>query len=174
MNYLIFSDSHGATRGIMHVIERSLPLGLDGVLFLGDGLRDIERAREVYPTLDYHVVAGNCDIGAKYIGKEWREKLIELDGVRILMMHGQFHNVKYGIDSAVIYARSMGADVLLFGHTHEALEKHLPADENGKALHVFNPGSTFMPRSGEQSFGLMTIKNGSVLLSHGRVNGGES
>ena len=165
MDYLIFSDTHGGAQAMLRVIERCAGT-FDGVLFLGDGLADLDRVRAVYPDLAITAVAGNCDFSAKYLAAEWREKLITPDGVRVLMMHGHHHGVKYGTSDAAAYARAKGADVLLFGHTHEPMARTVDG------LHIFNPGSAFSPREGEPTFGRLTIRNGQVLLSHGTVYGG--
>ena len=165
MDYLIFSDTHGGANAMLRVMERCAGT-YDGVLFLGDGLAEVERVRAVHPDVNIIAVAGNCDFSAKYLAAEWREKLVELDGVRVLMMHGHHHGVKYGTSDAAAYARAKGADILLFGHTHEPLERHLSGD---KPLWLFNPGSAFSPREGEPTFGRLTIRNGQILLSHGSV-----
>ena len=52
------------------------------------------------------------------------------------MMHGHTHRVKTGYGGAIAAARQAGADILLFGHTHQAYAERL---EDG--LWVMNPGS---------------------------------
>ncbi len=162
MEYLIFSDTHGNSKGMIEVIERCLP-HVDGVLFLGDGMADCMRAELAFPQLTFVAVAGNCDMSAAYCTSEWRERLINIEGKKILMMHGHTHGVKFGLEDASSHAKAMGADVLLFGHTHQPLERR----END--VLCFNPGSASRYADGEPSFGRLVIRKGEILLSHGSV-----
>ena len=60
---LILSDSHGGSDAIARIlkVERE---NIDALIFLGDGLRDLELALTKYPRLRTYAVAGNCDFGA--------------------------------------------------------------------------------------------------------------
>ena len=111
MKVLVLSDSHGRADTLRRAIEAEKP---HAMLYLGDGLSDAERMREEYPLLPITTVPGNCDWGSL----EETERLIELDGVRILMLHGHTRGVKYHSMNAYYAAKEMGADVLLYGHTH--------------------------------------------------------
>ena len=62
-------------------------------------------------------------------------------------------------------AKRQGADIALFGHTHERYEEYLP--EYG--LWLFNPGALAYPERGEPSFGLLTVTPGGLLFSHGEI-----
>jgi len=66
----------------------------------------------------------------------------------------------------VYAAEEKGADVLLFGHTHEPTDTFIPQGEYNlnKPLHIFNPGSLK-----EYSYGLCEIRNGEFLFSHGTI-----
>ena len=128
MKLLVLSDSHGAVDAMRLAVEREKP---DGVLFLGDCLRDAELLQESSASLKIETVPGNCDWGSL----DEPERLIELDGVRILMMHGHTRGVKYDGTRAYYAAKEMGADVLLYGHTHQPL-----VDYDG-TLYIMNPGS---------------------------------
>ncbi len=161
MKYLIFSDSHGATLNMRKVIDAHLP-ELDGVLFLGDLFRDAETLRLYYPDLKIYAVAGNCDGMTRF-----QEELLDLDGISVLICHGHTMSVKSTLVPLEIHARKLGADIAMFGHTHERFEKYISGE---KSLWLFNPGSITQPRDGEQSFGLLTIKDGQFLLSHGNPN----
>ena len=59
--------------------------------------------------------------------------------------------VKSGTDTAVAAARAMGADILLFGHTHRALCQQL---EDG--LWVLNPGAS------RSTYGLIQLEGDNV------------
>lgn len=166
MRYLIFSDSHGACHNIKSVIDRTAG-GIDGVIFLGDLYSDIENIEKEYPLISVYAVAGNCDFGSKYLSPIYQERMIDADGIRILLVHGHRQFVKSGTSVLEAYARSKGADVVLFGHTHERCEKYISDGE--KPLYIFNPGSAALPRDGVPSFGVLTIQKGQILLSHGEV-----
>ncbi len=168
MHYLIFSDTHGRSDVIMSVIERCIS-GLDGVIFLGDNYRDIEPAMDMYPNLTFHAVAGNCDFGAKYLEADYQEKMLVLDKTRVLILHGHTRSVKFYLGELEAYARRAGADIAMFGHTHERVLEY--RDLGSKPLWLFNPGSAALPKDGlPASFGTLTIRDGQVLLSHGEVN----
>ena len=174
MTLLILSDSHGSPDRIAEAIRRVRP---DGILFAGDGLRDLTYCDIPCPVW---AVRGNCDwsrspllIGQGATAPEdlRDEELFTVDGIRILLMHGHTYGVKGGLGAAVARAARVDADVLIFGHTHTPLELHLSPDgayEYGvpKPLAVFNPGS-IGDRSA--SFGTLTIRNGQMLFGHGEL-----
>ncbi len=166
MVYLVFSDSHGAVFNMKKVIDAQKSK-IDGVIFLGDNYKDAEELMNDYPALDFHGVAGNCDISSKFLAPEYCEKLITLGGVKILMLHGHRQSVKSTLYVLEDYAKSKGVDVVLFGHTHERCEKYCL--DGAKPIIMFNPGSAALPREGKPSFGVLTIKDGYALTSHGEI-----
>ncbi len=173
MEILVFSDSHGRSDRIRRVLE--LNKSADAIIHLGDGYRDLDHVD--FPDVPLYIVKGN--------GEDWltmrgdgvpRELMICSDGVNILMMHGHTFDVKHGKERAMKYAADNGADILLFGHTHSSFEKTFPAGSDigfgklNKDLMVFNPGSLGEPRFEEPSFGVITIRNGKIMLSHGKID----
>ena len=60
---LVLSDSHGGRAAIERVLLKE-NANIDALVFLGDGLRDLEQALTPYPGLRAYSVAGNCDYGA--------------------------------------------------------------------------------------------------------------
>ena len=163
MDYLIFSDSHGRRNALLDVVQRQIQPPA-AVFFAGDGLRDLE-VLEGYD-LTVHAVAGNCD----WMALEEQERLILAGGLRVLLTHGHLYSVKSGYGRLIARGASLGADVILFGHTHQPHYERLEAGTElgtcvlAKPLHLFNPGSV-----AEGSFGTLTVQNGQVLLSHGRI-----
>lgn len=145
MKVLVVSDSHGKVDNLIRAVELTHP---DYVLHLGDCQRDLEKLRQTFPMLPMEGVPGNCDYGSC----DQPERLIELGGVRILMLHGHTRGVKSDVMRAVWTARECGAQVLLFGHTHR------PMVDNDGALLVLNPGAAGDPL--RPTCGLLTIKNG--------------
>ena len=103
-------------------------------------------------SLDNIIIArGNCDadvdqmvinhpIQSPYVMSQFGE-------TRIVTTHGYTDSKEDTINKA----KSMGADILILGHTHV---KELYLDEN---LVVLNPGSTSIPKDGTQSVAIIDI-----------------
>ena len=162
MKILVVSDSHGRYDRFKTLM--SMHADADEILFLGDGARDtfVLGGRAI-------CVRGNCD---SFLAQDLpSERMLWLGDFKILMMHGHEKLVKSGIDRALCYAHARGADILLFGHTHVCFEKYYPEGTIigdtvlDRPMYAFNPGSL----GDRGSFGLIEIKNGSVLFSHGTV-----
>ena len=83
-----------------------------------------------------------------------QERLTELGGVRILMMHGHTRRVKSGPMAAIYAARECGADILLFGHTHQ------PVVDRSGDFWVMNPGC--IGPSVRRTYGVITLEDGKV------------
>lgn len=147
MKIVVFSDSHGNTENMEEVIRREEP-GL--VLHLGDLCRDIEEIQRRFPTLTVQNVCGNCD----GFTETPDQRILRVEGRRILMMHGHRYQVKAGCGPAVWAAREAGADVLLFGHTH------IPCCEEVDGLWVLNPGSC---RGRGASYGIVALEKEKTL-----------
>ena len=103
-------------------------------------------------SLDNIIIArGNCDadvdqmvinhpIQSPYVMSQFGE-------TRIVTTHGYTDSKEDTINKA----KSMGADILILGHTHV---KELYLDEN---LVVLNPGSTSIPKDGPHSVAIIDI-----------------
>ncbi len=134
---------------MVQAVERERP---DEILHLGDHLRDAQALADYFPQIPVQMVAGNCDLGA------WGQDgplLLERDGVKILMAHGHQWQVKSGPARAVEAARQSGADVLLYGHTHQAVCRQ----ETG-GLWVVDPGAA---GGGRATYGVIELQGGTVL-----------
>ena len=153
---LVLSDSHGGRDAIERILKAESK-NIDALIFLGDGLRDLELALTKHPRLRAYSVAGNCDYGAL----EPTDGLAAFDGVVIFYTHGHMYGVKYDLDTLADAAAARGADVALFGHTHR---RELVRGV-GTAATVFNPGSL---RDGG-SYGVITIENGKCSFTWKRV-----
>lgn len=83
-----------------------------------------------FPEKTFLQVRGNCDWGCDLpVDAE-----ITLEGKKIFYTHGYTHNVKYGLYNVCCAAREKKADIVLFGHTHQALTEY----DDG--LYILNPG----------------------------------
>ena len=162
MVILVFSDSHGRADKLRAAAEKCV--GAREMLFLGDGLRDIETA-----WLDGAIcVRGNCDMfGADDCPTE---RILHFGEYTVMMTHGHLLSVKSNIEKAARAAAERGADMLIFGHTHKRCDAYLPAGQvvDGftleRPLRLFNPGSIK-----EGSVGVLTLRDGVPLTSFGDV-----
>lgn len=126
---VVLSDSHGDVNTMEAVVRRERP---DLVLHLGDLCRDFDELRGRLPLEQaMQNVCGNCD-GFTEVPDQ---RVLQVEGRRILMTHGHRYQVKLGYAAALAAAREAGAELLLCGHTHIALCRNL----NG--LWLLNPGS---------------------------------
>lgn len=175
MNFLIIGDSHKRRDNIDEAVRRCRPL--DAILYLGDGADDFD---DNYRYLDIPLfcVRGNCDVSATLSELPF-ESLLHFDEYTVMMTHGHLYDTApLYFDKAVARAAELGADILLFGHTHYPLETYL---ETGtvvegvtlkKPLHVFNPGSLGRLRTGlspNYFFGTMQTTPSGVLFGHGKI-----
>lgn len=132
MKILVFSDSHSVLRFMRRCIDTTQP---DVVLHLGDFVRDADAIASEYPNLRLFQVAGNCDRGR--VPPNFPEILVEkLGGAKIYMTHGHMQGVKLFLDKLILDGQRCGADVILYGHTHEPDCRKLPEGQ-----WIMNPGS---------------------------------
>lgn len=132
MKILVLSDSHSALSFMRRCIDAVKP---DTVIHLGDYYDDGAAIGEEYPQITMHQVPGNCD-RYRYSTTEPEILVRKICGVNFYITHGHRHNVKMYTGLLVRDARAAGADIALYGHTHEA-ERHQEPD----GLWVLNPGS---------------------------------
>lgn len=173
---LIVSDTHGKLTRLAELIEYRQKLLLEGevlnLIFLGDGLNDLFSC-EKYNNIISHIVRGNCDTGVRFtpFGEEIPfYRVITVGNYRVFLTHGNLFNVKYDREELCRAAADMGADIVLFGHTHvptlEYIKKGSVRGVN-KDLVLFNPGSL---GDYEGSFGNLSLSDNGFLLSHGKYH----
>ena len=144
MKVLVFSDSHRSLSGMYSAIETHHP---DQVIHLGDLMEDAQEVACAYPRLPFCMVPGNCDGWTT----EPLKKQILLAGKRILLSHGHLWGVKQSPYAAIADARASNADLLLYGHTHQAVLRTL---EDG--LILLNPGAS------RSTYGLIELTHSSI------------
>ena len=170
MKILVFSDSHGKSKAISESIRLHMNNdGVDHIFFLGDGLRDFLSVMEEFPCIPYNFTAGNCDFGivlTDEVKRKMARGLIEVGNKKFLIMHGHTHDVKNSYQRAVDYAIEMGADVLLFGHTHWAFDETLDGSFEGY-VRAINPGSC--GRSVNPTYALINLVGGQIVCGFGKV-----
>lgn len=143
MKILVISDTHGNYPLALRAAD--LAGSIDAVIHLGDGDDDAELLARI---LDIEVirVAGNCDSKSSAP----RELLWECKGKRLLLAHGDRYGVKAGMSRLEQRGIEIGADAVLFGHTHLATVTAL------SGILFINPG-TLMKSTACTSFAVMEI-----------------
>lgn len=141
----VVGDTHGNLDGARRVIAAMGDIEM--LLHTGDYYSD---GLALAKKLDIPVkgVAGNCDRGVK--GPE--EEEVQVAGWRILLVHGHRYRVKFGYLNLFYRAQEVGADMVVFGHTHCA-----QAFSSG-GIEFLNPGTAGSPtRAGELTGGIIEI-----------------
>ena len=172
---IVFSESHGSSVNMLK-IAGLYRYSADYFIFLGDGLGDLQKIRDL---TDKPLIAvpGNCDrfFSSVSFQRPPESCVINLGHTSLFLCHGHTFNVKYSLEALISAARERSADIVLFGHTHLPYEAYIASDsEEEKSVWLFNPGSISKPREGKPSYGIIDIfvRNGkrSVLLSHGTTD----
>ena len=152
MRIVVVSDTHRDFDRLyrLALVEKGRT---DLFVHLGDGEQEVDDLRAAFPGLALLSVRGNCDL----FSMAPDHLLFEEGGVRLFACHGHSFSVRYSLDGIRSFARSSGAKVALFGHTHVPL-----VDYDG-TLWVMNPGT-----AGDYTrptCGLLTIREGAVICS---------
>lgn len=130
MKIYVLSDSHNSFN-FAPFLEKCQDA--DIVIHCGDGQRDVEDLKSVLPCPVYSV-KGNCDIFGK------REEIIDVEGHRIFVTHGDIYGVKHSYSGLVLKAKELNADIVLYGHSH------IPDISYHENIWLINPGSLTRPR----------------------------
>ena len=143
MRILVISDTHGNFPLAFKACIMAEPF--DALIHLGDGGDDAALLEGALAEDVIHV-AGNCDFGSS----SPRELLWECDGKKMLLVHGDAYGVKNGLGRLEKRASEVGADAVLFGHTHRATVTSL------SGILAVNPG-TLMHASQHTTFATLEI-----------------
>lgn len=153
MRIVVFSDSHNNFFALKEVMGTQA--NAEVFIHLGDGKKEFDYLCTSYPFKIMRCVAGNCDWSMNGSTSD----TITLGGRNIFFTHGHAFGVKSGLDRLKRHAREISADIVLFGHTHEAETFY----EDG--IYYMNPGSVALPRYGEPSYGVVDITEAGVVTS---------
>ncbi len=147
MRLVVTSDVHKRTSALFDIVERHID-NADLFINLGDSANEIEELLMVYPNLKIECVAGNCDFSSTYP----LTKLFECAGKRVFITHGHPFYVKHGYEMLKQEARSVKADICLFGHTHT------PITEIEDGIYYMNPGAVC-----NYSYGIIDIVDSGIM-----------
>ena len=151
---LVISDTHGDIFTLEAVLKwakiyaASMAAGhaeglkpvnsIETVVFLGDGLQDLNRAPSAVCFREWVKVRGNND----YAPSVPETAVFESCGHRFFLCHGHRQNLYHGYNSLITAARNAEAKAALFGHIHVPV-LYKTADN----LLLINPGSVGRPRN---------------------------
>lgn len=143
MRVLVLSDSHGDVYKLRRAIDSQPTAKL--IVFLGDDEYDIDSVECRVPVIK---VRGNCDFGSS-LPLNFTD---EVCGKKIYCTHGFRENVKYTTENLISAAKSHGAHIALYGHTH------VPVTSYDGGLYLVNPGSVR-----EGSFAVIDITDSGIM-----------
>ncbi len=129
MRILVVSDTHGNFRNFKKAVDDHK--SADVIIHCGDSRGEIEEIKMYYPNKAYVTVKGNCDLGSMLPLEEIRV----FENKKLFITHGHLYNVKMSLYPICCKAREENADIVIFGHTHNAL------CEYDDGLYILNPGS---------------------------------
>lgn len=141
----VISDTHRNEKYIE--IAKKYISSADVLIHLGDNTEDIKELARDFKG-DVYGVKGNCDFSNDYP----KEQIINIYNKKIFITHGDLYGVKYGFNNIYYKAKEIGADIVLFGHTHQ----QLLIEEDGMVF--MNPGSISLPRLNGRYIGYINLE----------------
>ncbi len=158
MKIIVFSDSHGVVNNMVSAVNKHKDA--DMIIHLGDVVKDAQKLKEIYSHIPVEFVSGNND----WARENSSEKVLELEGIKIFITHGHNYGVKISYDRLIQKAEDLGADAVLFGHTHRTEELY------HDGILVLNPGSISLPaKPSNPTYCVIEIMNGKVKARFGGV-----
>lgn len=146
----VVSDIHGSYDLLLRAVAAMGPIEL--LLHAGDGWADLLRWRREHPELPVEMVVGNCDLVPQGGPGYPVELVLALAGKKVLLTHGHLFGAKTDLHRLALRGRELGADLVVFGHTHR------PTELQWEGMILFNPGSLSRARCyGRPSYGLLEI-----------------
>lgn len=145
----VMSDTHRHYSSINEGIK--LLEDIDELIHLGDNTDDVEVIRRSFKGKIYNV-KGNCDFSSSIPS----ERIEIIEGKKFFITHGHRYDVKYDLLNLRYRAEELGADVALFGHTHQSYISY----EQG--IWIVNPGSVSLPRDNVKSIAVIEITDGGI------------
>ena len=154
MKVIVISDSHGSTNNIIYALSREKDITT--VIFLGDGMDDIQLAELWFPEHKFICVNGNCD---SYLSDN-TVAYKHIEGTTIVMTHGHRFNVKVSRRELINHAKGVLAHLALYGHTHRAEDTVDPLT----GIRLVNPGALYDGR-----YAVIDFRKGSVDVELKRI-----
>ncbi len=152
MRIVVISDTHGNHSHLESIISKEKEA--DYFIHLGDGESEASSYIEEMQG-KFIFVKGNNDYSSS---SPTEGELIAADK-RLFFTHGHLYQVKYGLELLTAKAKTNRADILLFGHTHQAFKDY----QDG--LYIMNPGSAGHYSHGAPSYGVVEITKAGIVLT---------
>ena len=143
---IVISDTHRHMDYALRVLDNLSEY--DMIIHLGDYSADAAHLERLYKNATVVSVCGNNDFPSP---SSPAEREIEIDGVKLFLTHGHKYGVKFGYERIYLRALELGAQVVLFGHTH------VPICEKEDEVLMLNPGGY---NSNSRSVGIIEIDDG--------------
>lgn len=144
----VISDTHRIDKYIYKAVDALNKANVDIIMHLGDNVQDVEEIESLTNKTIINV-KGNCDFYTDVPA----ERVEEICGKKIFLTHGHNYNVKMELNRIKYRAMEVGADIVLYGHSHIA-------DINYKeGIWFVNPGSVSASRLGPNSYAIINIKD---------------
>ncbi len=143
---IVISDTHRHMDYALRVLDNLSEY--DMIIHLGDYSADAASLERLYKNVTVVSVCGNNDFPSP---SSPAEREIEIDGVKLFLTHGHKYGVKFGYERIYLRALELGAQVVLFGHTH------VPICEKEDEVLMLNPGGY---NSNSRSVGIIEIDDG--------------
>ncbi len=150
MRILVTSDSHGDGYALESLLRKHP--SAEVIVHCGDGADEAFALKMRHSDKMVVSVRGNCDFCTDAPNIE----TLNIEGKKLFVTHGHLYGVKGGLYRVTCAAREAGADILLFGHTHEPLALY----DDG--LYILNPGSL---RNLDATYGLIDITEKGILTN---------
>ena len=147
MRILVISDTHGQDGDVNRLLEVVNP---DKIYHLGDSENECRFLTNV-AKCPVEMVCGNCD----WYSKLPMEVVLEVGKHVLLLTHGHKFGCKLSYEGLMKEARRVGADYILYGHTH------VPEIEKVNGFTIINPGSLSYPRDYERrgTYAVLNVDN---------------
>ena len=150
MKILVISDTHRSLKLAGEAIKDHLPADL--LIHLGDFIEDgADLARQF--GIEFSGVRGNNDYSP---GKNELE--LELNGFRLLAVHGHYFEIDNDLEPLFEEARQRKVNLVLFGHNHKS------GIYERDGIYLMNPGNLFLAEK-ENSLGVIELNQGGMVLS---------
>ena len=148
----VVSDTHKKKSQIRKVLNKIK--NADVLIHLGDNSEDVEDMMMEFNKPIYSV-RGNCDFSLRSPS----ERVEIIEGKKFFLTHGHRYSVKDSLMKLEYRALEIGADIVLYGHTHVA------NIEFNNGIWFINPGSAAVSRGQFNSIAFIEIKDGVITPS---------
>lgn len=161
MKIAFIGDTHKNKYSINLALKKINELKADIVIHLGDCIDDIEVIKAGFQGEVLGVV-GNCDCTSRFPNNQ----VIDINRKKIFFTHGDLYGVKNSLSSILYKGEEVGADIILFGHTHISMMEEV------NNIILMNPGSIPKPSpwSVTGCVGLIDISDDGEIISKDLYN----